>query len=274
MARIRTVKPEFFRHKKLFELEKSSKLPLRVAFVGLWTAADREGRFKWDPDGLKLDCLPWDEVDFSKVLDALASGDFVVKYQSGEKFYGYIPSWSSHQVINNREMQSKIPAPDSSMVIGVQLHEDSGNTHGELEGKGTGRERKKPMPAYAGDDDFNAFWKAYPRHTSKGDALKAWKQLKPPIGAVLEALAWQRKDQEWTKDSGQWVPYPGKYLRARRWEDDKPGWAYREAKATQPAVKMEVHSHQMTKVIETYQDGSQLIECAHDGCNYRINRGA
>ena len=73
VARIRTIKPEFFRHAGLFDLEQETGLPLRVAFAGLWTAADREGRFAWKPRELKLDCLPFDLVDFSRVLDALST---------------------------------------------------------------------------------------------------------------------------------------------------------------------------------------------------------
>ena len=111
MARIRTIKPEFFRHEGLFEAEQETGFPLRVAFAGLWTAADREGRFKWRPRELKLDCLPHDQVDFSRVLDALATRGFIVKYAIGSREFGHIPSWSDHQVINNRESQSDIPPP-------------------------------------------------------------------------------------------------------------------------------------------------------------------
>ena len=47
--RIRTVKPEFFLHEGLYELESQTKLPIRLSFSGLWCVADREGRFKWEP---------------------------------------------------------------------------------------------------------------------------------------------------------------------------------------------------------------------------------
>jgi hypothetical protein len=43
--RIRTVKPEFFKHEKLFDLEKETGLPIRLAWVGLFAISDREGRF-------------------------------------------------------------------------------------------------------------------------------------------------------------------------------------------------------------------------------------
>lgn len=138
MARIRTVKPEFFRHEKLFEAEKQSGLPLRVAFAGLWTAADREGRFAWVPRALKLDCLPFDDVDFSAVLDALAAAEFIVKYQASGKAYGCIPSWKDHQHVNHREAQSRIPAPQAGASTGMP-----GTARGEGKGR-EGKEKKEP----------------------------------------------------------------------------------------------------------------------------------
>jgi hypothetical protein len=117
MARIRTVKPAFFRHRQLFLAERETGLPLRLAFEGLWTVADREGRFKWEPDEHKLDCLPYDDVDFSRVMDALATRGFIVKYRVGGRDYGVIPSFGEHQVINNREVASKLPPPPETSEI-------------------------------------------------------------------------------------------------------------------------------------------------------------
>lgn len=112
MPRIRTIKPEFFKHFDLYELEKESGYPCRIAYVGLWCVSDREGRFKWRPQELKLDILPHDDLDFSRVLDALLSRGFIRKYEIDEKTYGWIPSFSMHQVINNRERPSSLPSPD------------------------------------------------------------------------------------------------------------------------------------------------------------------
>ena len=80
MARIRTIKPKFFQHEQLFEAEENSGLPLRLAYVGLWTQCDREGRFEWRPRQLKLNILPYDNCDFSAVLSALESFGFVKRY--------------------------------------------------------------------------------------------------------------------------------------------------------------------------------------------------
>lgn len=156
MARIRTIKPEFFRHEGLFESERSTGMPLRLAFAGLWTAADREGRFKWNPRQLKLDCLPYDDVDFSAVLQALEAGTFIVKYNVEGVSFGYIPGWPKHQVVNNREAASTIPSPDKKDALAtrdaraVDDHVDrqSRDTHakatplGKDQGEGKGKERE------------------------------------------------------------------------------------------------------------------------------------
>jgi hypothetical protein len=110
-SRIRTIKPEFFLHEGLFDLEVETSLPVRVAFAGLWTCADREGRFRWRPRSLKACILPFDNLDFARVLDALGSHGFVTKYIVGDDEYGLIPSFTRHQVINNRESDSELPAP-------------------------------------------------------------------------------------------------------------------------------------------------------------------
>ncbi len=117
MARIRTIKPDFFRHGGLFDAEQETGLPLRLAFTGLWTACDREGRFAWKPRELKLDALPFDEVDFSRVLDALWTRGHIIKYAVNGVIYGCIPSWHDHQVVNNREAASVLPEPDESSML-------------------------------------------------------------------------------------------------------------------------------------------------------------
>lgn len=69
---------------------------------------------------------------------------------------------------------------------------------------------------------FTEFWQAYPRKVGKGAAEKAWAKANPDLQAVLTALAWQTKQDGWTKDGGAFIPHPGTYLNQRRWEDEKP----------------------------------------------------
>lgn len=159
MARIRTVKPELFRHEGLYELETETNLPIRISFAGLFTACDREGRFKWKPRQLKLDVLPFDDVDFSRVLDALVTRGFIVKYENSGELYGCIPTFKKHQVVNNRESASEIPdylnedsliidsidnltrQPRVSHASATPLMQEQGERKGK-EGKGKEGERK------------------------------------------------------------------------------------------------------------------------------------
>jgi len=152
MGRIRTIKPDFFKHEDLFDAEQETGLPLRLAFAGLWTCCDREGRFEWRPRSLKTDVLPYDEIDFSRVLDTLATRHFIVKYRVDGKEYGFVPGFTRHQVVNNREKASILPEPPENPQPTDFIDEKTryprvndasttrhGNAHGEGEGEGEGK---------------------------------------------------------------------------------------------------------------------------------------
>ncbi len=183
MGRIRTIKPEFFKHADLFDAEKEFGLPLRVAFAGLWTVADREGRFRWKPREIKLDVLPYDDVDFSRVLDALMSRGFIEKYTDGRDFFGLVPSFDVHQVINNRESESKLPNTEDLEAISppvadastTPLNFSQGEGKGrEGKGKGRGRSNNVHFAKNAKSNDFfEQTWKVYPKKQGRDRAEKS-----------------------------------------------------------------------------------------------------
>lgn len=65
--------------------------------------------------------------------------------------------------------------------------------------------------------DFEAFWKAYPprRRNEKPDALKAWTQTttKYTVAQVMASLEAMKRSPDWTKEDGEYVPMPGRWLR-------------------------------------------------------------
>lgn len=72
-------------------------------------------------------------------------------------------------------------------------------------------------------DDFDKFWKAYPRKLAKGDARKAWQQMQkvmPSLEALLTAISIAKETEQWRKDGGAYIPYPATWLRGERWEDE------------------------------------------------------
>ncbi len=197
MARIRTVKPEFFRHFGLYQAEKAESLPLRLCFVGLWTVADRRGRFKWIPEQLKVDCCPYDDIDFSRVLDALATRGFLVKYASNEEFFGWIPSFETHQVINNRESESILPDPATCGILSdtstraprvphACLTESQGykaegkGKEGNKEGKGTDISSER-LPSQSSSPAFSLPLNTGAEFGISEEQITEWQRLFPKV---------------------------------------------------------------------------------------------
>lgn len=71
-------------------------------------------------------------------------------------------------------------------------------------------------------DDFDTFWRAYPRRVGKGDARKAFAKAlkKTSIDRILKALAWQQHQPQWIRDGGAFVPHPTTWLNQERWDDE------------------------------------------------------
>lgn len=126
MARIRTIKPEISKHELLFELEQELGCAVRFAWAVLPCHCDREGRFKWRPLPLKTDIMPYDNVDFSRVLDAWVTRGMLVRYRVGHAWYGWIPTFKTHQFVNSRETASALPSmQEADEVIDHRNQEDS-----------------------------------------------------------------------------------------------------------------------------------------------------
>jgi hypothetical protein len=69
-------------------------------------------------------------------------------------------------------------------------------------------------------DAFEIWWQAYPKKTAKGAARKSFQKAitLTTLDAMLAALEWQRTQEQWVKDGGQWIPMPSTYLNQERWE--------------------------------------------------------
>jgi hypothetical protein len=107
MARIRTIKPEFFTSEDIVALSPHA----RLLYIALWCEADKEGRMTWKPNTFKLRYLPGDAVDIQVLATELVQSGLVVLYGDG---YAVIPKFRLHQHINPRESDSQLPEPDAS----------------------------------------------------------------------------------------------------------------------------------------------------------------
>lgn len=70
---------------------------------------------------------------------------------------------------------------------------------------------------------FDDFYKQYPKHKAKPAAEKAWNKLNPSkelFDQMMKALEWQRKQPDWMKENGQFIPLPASWLNGKRWLDE------------------------------------------------------
>ena len=113
MARIRSVKPEFFTSLDTADLS----IPARFLFIGLWTYADDEGRGIADPRLVKADLHPLDDQvssqDIAALLDELEANRRIERYEVDGRPLFQVVNWH-HQKIDRRT-PSKYPAPRRSL---------------------------------------------------------------------------------------------------------------------------------------------------------------
>lgn len=124
MARIRTIKPQFFTNERLAVLDPYA----RLLFIGLWTLADREGRLEDRPLRIKAEVFPYENIDVKALLDALEAAEFIVRYTVGKLAAIQVINFSRHQNPHIREAASTIPAPGqhhASTVLAPGQHGES-----------------------------------------------------------------------------------------------------------------------------------------------------
>jgi len=112
MAHIRTIKPAFFVSETISQLTHVQ----RLAFIGLWTLADRDGRLEDKPNVIRVQLFPYETMEMDRELDALAAKRLIRRYQSGWRRYIEIAGWKEHQRIPANESKSMIPAPADDLA--------------------------------------------------------------------------------------------------------------------------------------------------------------
>lgn len=74
----------------------------------------------------------------------------------------------------------------------------------------------------AGANDFEEFWKHYPRRKDRMKALRAWnasRSVRPPLPQLLAALDKFKESRSWQEQDGRFVPYPATWLNGHRWQE-------------------------------------------------------
>ncbi|NML34533.1 hypothetical protein [Paraburkholderia antibiotica] len=106
MARIRTIKPDFWTDDKLVELDFAT----RLFFIGTWNHADDNGNLRRSAKSLKMKIFPADAIDCEPLIQSLITHGMLIEYSVSGADYLHIRCFSKHQVIN-RKSKSAIPLP-------------------------------------------------------------------------------------------------------------------------------------------------------------------
>lgn len=111
MARIRSVKPEFFRSEELAPLSRDA----RLAFIGLWTIADDEGYYAYHPKILAADLYPLDDdvsaADVEKWIQELVDAGEVCLFEVAGKRFLHVVRWAEYQKVDHKGRRATPDCP-------------------------------------------------------------------------------------------------------------------------------------------------------------------
>ena len=141
MARIRSVKPEFWTSEQIAECSPNA----RLLFIGLWNFCDDYGVHQASEVRLKMEVFPSDSFskeDVRRMMDELIANGLVEEYEIDGLRYWFVTGWDKHQKPDTKT--GKYPRPDGS--IGTKIRrkdsEDSPNDN-RMNGERSPTEKEK-----------------------------------------------------------------------------------------------------------------------------------
>ncbi|MAF04936.1 MULTISPECIES: conserved phage C-terminal domain-containing protein [unclassified Herbaspirillum] len=123
MARIRSIKPDFWTDEKIVELS----MEQRLFFIGSWNFADDSGNLQRSAKKLKMQIFPADAIDCEPIILDLIAHGLLIEYEVNGEKYLHIKGFDRHQVINRpsksglpkpSEEQNQLPLTESSLTEG------------------------------------------------------------------------------------------------------------------------------------------------------------
>ena len=206
MARIRSIKPEFWTSEQVMDLSPNA----RLLFIGLWNFCDDAGIHPASLKRLKAEIMPADDVcsdDVRRMIDECINVGLIREYEIDGEAYWAVTGWH-HQKID--QPSYKYPSEDGTVPEGPAKRRQSAKNAQPVRGvfdersppegkgeEGNGEEgkepRKKPEPKSKGSR-IPADWRLTP------DLLDEAKRIGPSVDAQREAAKFR---DYWLAASGQ-----------------------------------------------------------------------
>lgn len=123
MARIRSIKPEFWTSDQVVECSTNA----RLLFIGLWNFCDDVGRHTFSVKQIKGLVFPCDDFTYEDVsgwLGELVKNRLIGLYTVEGKQYLLVTGWH-HQKID-KPQQPKFPAPSPNVPLSFDYHSANG----------------------------------------------------------------------------------------------------------------------------------------------------
>jgi hypothetical protein len=248
MPRIRSIKPELWADEALARLPRDA----RLLFIGMLNFADDEGRLRGNPLLIRAQVFPYEpDLDVGALLDALAEGGFILKYETEGQSYLWVRNFEKHQKIE-KPSPSKLPPPPAKKprravgegsptpprIVGVGVGGD--RSSGSEEGSGEDAPRDAAAlqpppppvqievqvpPAPTPATPFVAFVvEHWPDVRNPADRQAEWADACPAVDLLQEAkraLAWERETPAHRKvDHGKFL---GNWFRHSQDDANKRG---------------------------------------------------
>lgn len=157
MARIRSIKPEFW----VSEQVADCSVTARLLFIGLWNFADDGGVIPYKPKAIKAQVFPADDITsetIRRLVDELLATALLASFEADGQTYLFVTGWKKHQRIE--KVNIKYPRPPADILDGkAQLSlpirrpvddqsapERKGKDRIGEEGKGVVVDDKSPTP--------------------------------------------------------------------------------------------------------------------------------
>ncbi len=142
MARIRSIKPEFWTSEQVMECSPNA----RLAFIGMWNFCDDAGRMPASPKQIKALVFPSDDFtseNVRRMLDELERNGLIARYIVDDKEFLAVTGWH-HQKID-RPQKPKTPEPPDDKPPGIRRTFGAGGEYrGDRNTEGKGKERPGP----------------------------------------------------------------------------------------------------------------------------------
>jgi hypothetical protein len=236
MARIRSIKPEFWTSEQIMGLN-----PLtRLLFIGMWNFADDYGRMPYAPATIKAQILPGDTMEIQLIrnmITELSSAGLILIYTAKGREYLEITGWSHQKIDKPHKPKHPSPVIDEPETIDEQeqtFAEPSPNTPRTLAvGEDRiGEDKKEDIRPVAEatrtiESQFEEFLKIYTKRQGsnpKPPALKAFQRavksgVDPP---TLIAAARKYAGAEQKNIGTEFIPMAASWLNKRYFEQYMP----------------------------------------------------